>query len=430
MIGALKCIESEVYLHIFKNNQKERMNNFMNILKNIVFALSVPFLTVYYFFHYSYKILFTNYDDWENDLGNDGISNPWNITAAKRTTEALIILIIVVLEFYKAIKNAFSKSKAKVPSTKSRKNKKNKIPINELEVSLTPIKYLNANERRKRQDIISCKNPLLLHMVHEEDNPYDSYALEVFHNDIKVGYVAKRGVEEAVNSFSFTNNKLKYKIHLIWDGNRFLVTRKNIETTLISTPKIQHTHQLIIEPSVSYKKLYKSIPIYLESKGIQQFYHFTDIRNLESIIQNGGLYSWYGIQKKGISSLLSSNDLSRQLDVNHKLQDYIRLAFHSYHPMSTRLIYEENKDLIWLEIDVDVACWESTLFSDINATDNNVKVDGDFDFLKTLDLNIFKYEYRDLDLSGKKKYQAEVLVKEFLPIKYIKNIDILRGRYM
>ncbi len=201
---------------------------------------------------------------------------------------------------------------------------------------------------------------------------------------------------------------------------------ENQEKTKTSNDKLE----VSLTPDISYKKLYKNIPIYLEAKGIQQFYHFTDIGNLKSIIKNGGLYSWYGIQKKGISSLLSSNELSRQLDVKHNLQDYVRLSFYSYHPMSTRLIYEENKDLVWLEIDLDVACWESTLFSNINATDNNVKVDGDFNFLKTLDLDIFKYEYRDLDLLGKKEYQAEILVKEFLPIKYIKNIETLKERYM
>ena len=306
----------------------------------------------------------------------------------------------------------------------------NKLPNNELDVSLTPDIYLNGNERKKREDVVSCQAPLLLDIVHEKDNPYDSNALIVFHDKIKIGYIAKKGVADIVDRFSFDNNGLKNGIHLIWNGNRFLLTSKKIDTTVITIPKVQHTEQIIIEPGISYKQLYKSIPIYLESKGIQRFYHFTDIKNLESIINNGGLYSWYGIQKKGIYSSLSSNDLSRQLDVKHKLQDYIRLSFHSYHPMSSRLIYEENKELVWLEIDLDVACWESTLFSDINATDNNVKVDGNFNFLKTLDLDIFKKEYRDLDPIEKKRYQSEILVKDFLPIKYIKNIDILRGRYM
>lgn len=346
-----------------------------------------------------------------------------------------IIIVFLVIIFEKKSAHIKPKSsqiqpKDNYPPHPPPKKTKNKTPNDEIDVSLTPDKYLNGNERKKRQDVVSCKNPLLLHMAHEKDNPYDSYALIVFHDKIKIGYIAKRGVYEIVDSFSFDKNGLKDGINLIWNGDRFLLTSKKIDTTLIATPTIQHTYQLTVEPGILYKKLYKSIPIYLESKAIKKFYHFTDIRNLESIIENGGLYSWYGIQNKGISSSLSSNELSRQLDVKHKLQDYIRLSFHSYHPMSTRLKYEESKELVWLEIDLDVACWKSTLFSDINATDNNVKVDGNFDFLKMLDLDVFKYEYRDLDPSGKKKYQAEILVKDFLPIKYIKNVDILRGRYI
>ena len=77
--------------------------------------------------------------------------------------------------------------------------------------------------------------------------------------------------------------------------------------------------------------------------------------------------------------------------------------------------------MIWLEISLEVACLKETLFSDKNATDNNVKIGDSFDFLKTLDLDIFKYQYRDLDYQGKKKYQSEILVKSFLPIKYIRH---------
>jgi len=142
-----------------------------------------------------------------------------------------------------------------------------------------------------------------------------------------------------------------------------------------------------------YKDLYKNIPIYLHSKGIYKFYHFTDIRNLNSIVENGGLYSWYGIQKRNIHAYLSSNELSRELDTRHGLANYIRLSFYHYHPMSSRLQYEESKNLVWLEIDIEVALWKDTLFSDRNATDNYVKVDGTFDFLKYLDLDVFKYEY-------------------------------------
>jgi len=184
--------------------------------------------------------------------------------------------------------------------------------------------------------------------------------------------------------------------------------------------------QIYNEEKISYKSLHKNIIPYLNFKGVYKFYHFTDVKNLQSIIQHGGLYSWYGLEARQINSSLSSNQLSRELDTRYNLQDYIRLSFGSYHPMSSRLIHQEGKKLIWLEISLEVACFEQTLFSDINATDNNVKIGDSLDFLKTIDLDIFKYQYRDLDYNAKKKYQAEILVKKFLPIKYITNIDTLR----
>lgn len=179
-----------------------------------------------------------------------------------------------------------------------------------------------------------------------------------------------------------------------------------------------------------YKELYNNIPIFLKSQGIDMFYHFTDIGNLESIIENGGLYSWKGLENKCIKASLSSDELSRQLDTKKSLQDYIRLSFTDYHPMSTKVEKEDGKKLVWLEIDLDIALWESTLFSDMNATDNNVTVRGDFDFLKTLDFDIFRQKYNNLDILEKKKYQAEILVKDFLPIKYIKNINELKENYL
>lgn len=41
---------------------------------------------------------------------------------------------------------------------------------------------------------------------------------------------------------------------------------------------------------------YKAI---LDRYGITKLYHFTDRNNLESIIRNGGLYSWSDCEKKG-----------------------------------------------------------------------------------------------------------------------------------
>lgn len=54
----------------------------------------------------------------------------------------------------------------------------------------------------------------------------------------------------------------------------------------------------------------------LEQQGINKLYHFTDRDNLESIIKNGGLYSWADCEQKGINiSKPGGGQLSRQLEI-------------------------------------------------------------------------------------------------------------------
>lgn len=45
-------------------------------------------------------------------------------------------------------------------------------------------------------------------------------------------------------------------------------------------------------------KAYKEV---IDSHHIDCLYHFTDRENLESIIQNGGLYSWADCEENGIT---------------------------------------------------------------------------------------------------------------------------------
>ena len=76
---------------------------------------------------------------------------------------------------------------------------------------------------------------------------------------------------------------------------------------------------------------YKAV---LEKYGITKLYHFTDFDNLESIIQNGGLYSWADCDDKGIKiSKPGGSDTSRSLDRRDGLQNYVRVSFTKKHPM-------------------------------------------------------------------------------------------------
>ena len=48
------------------------------------------------------------------------------------------------------------------------------------------------------------------------------------------------------------------------------------------------------------KDNWESLAEVAEKHGVEKLYHFTDRDNLESIIKNGGLYSWADCQDKGI----------------------------------------------------------------------------------------------------------------------------------
>lgn len=168
----------------------------------------------------------------------------------------------------------------------------------------------------------------------------------------------------------------------------------------------------------------------LESWKIKKLYHFTDIGNIESIIQNGGLYSWMDCDEKGIKiAKLSSSEVSRSLDLRDGLEYYVRLSFVPDHPM---MYVAKNEGRISnpmvLEIDTDVALWKDTLYSDRNATKNGSNVGGMIDNFKTIHFGLFNNcNYFELSDDEKMYYQAEVMVKHFIPLKYITNIYNLRN---
>lgn len=163
----------------------------------------------------------------------------------------------------------------------------------------------------------------------------------------------------------------------------------------------------------------------LEQHGIRKLYHFTDRDNLESIINNGGLYSWAGCERKGIAiSKPGGGALSRQLDKRDGLQDYVRVSFVTRHPMMYAAMDEGRiSNPVILEIDPEVACWEGTLYADRNATKTGANVGGTIDDFRRIHFQSVKArKHFDLDESEQPFFQAEVLVKGFIPLQYIRNI--------
>jgi len=161
----------------------------------------------------------------------------------------------------------------------------------------------------------------------------------------------------------------------------------------------------------------------LQNNGIKCFYHFTAIENLDSIRKLGGLYSWWYLKQNAISvPCLGGSELGQRLDVKFGLHDYVRLSFCNDHPMIYRL-QQTGKQLVLLKIMIEVATLEDTLFSNVNATDSNHSHGGSLSDLQKVNFNAVKRNYVRRDDEDFKLHQAEIMVKTFVPIKYIINID-------
>ena len=165
----------------------------------------------------------------------------------------------------------------------------------------------------------------------------------------------------------------------------------------------------------------------MDDHRITKLYHFTDRDNLESIIKNGGLYSWMDCERKGIKiAKPGGGSMSRQLDSGRNLEDYVRVSFTTQHPMMYVAMREGRiSNPVLLEIDPEIIYWKGTCYSNMNATIHRIKPNiGDSlsDFKQIHFQSVKVYKHFDLPEEEQPYFQAEVLVKNFIPLEYIKNI--------
>ena len=175
------------------------------------------------------------------------------------------------------------------------------------------------------------------------------------------------------------------------------------------------------------KRNWQEFKAILDQHKIVKLYHFTDRDNLESIIKNGGLYSWMDCDRKGIKiNKPGGSSASRQLDSSRNLEDYVRVSFTTQHPM----MYVAMKDgrisnPVILEIDPDVIYWNDSLYANLNAATYKSKPNiGSTisDFKQIHFLSVKARKHFDLPEAEQPYFQAEVLVKNCIPLEYIKNI--------
>lgn len=167
---------------------------------------------------------------------------------------------------------------------------------------------------------------------------------------------------------------------------------------------------------------YKEI---IARERISKLYHFTDRDNLDSIITAGGLYSWADCDANSITiAKPGGDDTSRSLDRRDGLQHFVRLSLCHDHPMKYVAMNDGRIDNpVLLEISPEVIYWSETRYADRNATKNGAQIGNDIDDFEEIHFSSVRASNQfDLPEEEKEFYQAEVLVKNFIPLEYILNI--------
>lgn len=166
----------------------------------------------------------------------------------------------------------------------------------------------------------------------------------------------------------------------------------------------------------------------LDQHNIHTLYHFTDRDNLESIIKNGGLYSWKDCLDKGITIAKPGGggygSLSWNLDQKRGLEHYVRVSFTRQHPMMYIAMNDGRiSNPVILEIDPSVLYDENVKYANMNATRNGVGIGGNLSDFKAIHFETVKARnHFDLDIEEQPYYQAECLIKKHIPLSSIKNI--------
>ena len=161
----------------------------------------------------------------------------------------------------------------------------------------------------------------------------------------------------------------------------------------------------------------------MQSNGIEYLYHFTEKDRLESIIKYGGLLSFKRCLDESITMPVREDmALTRDIDARMDLEDFVRTSFCSRLP-KIKERQAEGAELILLKIDPEVALFDDTLYTDIEATQPNLKCGGEFGDLKRVNIQATKKPFAKPEDNDYWQRQAEVLIKGFIPLKYILNVN-------
>ena len=282
-------------------------------------------------------------------------------------------------------------------------------------------------------DLSSAHNMANEHKIVGSESIYKRDANRIFHSKRIFEMCSP---EQAAEDGFLMNDELAMAIHKKYKEGKYNLTKEEV-SELVSFlggyfTEEQNIAKLNNEPisylrkdnfSPSYKHNKDEIRRYLMANGIHCLYHFTEKNRIESIIKYGGLLSLKRCLDEGIAMPVRKDMAStRDIDAQKGLEDYVRTSFCPRLP-KIKERQEEGAELVLLKIDPEVALFEDTLYTDVEATQSNVQYGKEIEDLKRVDIRATQ---NTSSRPGDKDYwqrQAEVLVKGFIPLEYIKNIN-------
>jgi hypothetical protein len=113
--------------------------------------------------------------------------------------------------------------------------------LESIKISLTPTKYLDSDGQYMRAKLINnelSESDVSLEVMHDKYNSHDSKALQVFCNQISIGYIQKYDDEEDIDDFCFIENDKAINLTLRWTDNHFLLSRKLTRAEKVILEKI------------------------------------------------------------------------------------------------------------------------------------------------------------------------------------------------
>ncbi len=162
---------------------------------------------------------------------------------------------------------------------------------------------------------------------------------------------------------------------------------------------------------------------------VNALYHFTDRRNLASIREMGGLYSWASLREMGAEvEVPGGNDWSHTADAFKGLDRYVHLCFRKSHPME----YSARQDgrlgeSIFLQIDPRVLDEDGVLFTNDVSNKAGVETLSLDRFEEIMDLEVLqmKPDWGDEDFKNRlrKAEKCEILVPDFISTELIRNLN-------